>query len=284
MAGEVAAAAPAEEPGWFGMVGRVSVIWFIMSQVMKGRTAQQQQPQVFDPDKGQVGGMQPVGGMPPGGGMQPGGGAMSAGGRLGGHPGPHGNAFRHEDLVDLAVYVSDAASFDAFDDASALVWSETGLLYSSGNPHLSSRALNVSVAPRYLPQLRANTTSLWAHVYISRAATSPDPSSKRWRRLSTAEAHTPLVSYVPRVLVKATKNLLSGEFKDNVDAAAALELNANPTELTPHWKGSLSVQLVADFARTLPLPLSLTLALSLSLTLTLTRWRTSPEPYPYPYA
>ena len=214
MAGEVAAAPPAEEPGWFGMVGRVSVIWFIMSQVMKGRTAQQQQPQVFDPDKGQVGGMQPVGGMPPGGGMQPGGGAMSAGGRLGGHPGPHGNAFRHEDLVDLAVYVSDAASFDAFDDASALVWSETGLLYSSGNPHLSSRALNVSVAPRYLPQLRANTTSLWAHVYISQAATSPDPSSKRWRRLSTAEAHTPLVSYVPRVVVKATKNLLSGEFKD----------------------------------------------------------------------
>ena len=142
----------------------------------------------------------------------------------------------------------------------------------------------MSVAPRYLPQLRANTTSLWAHVYINRAATSPDPSSKRWRRLSTAEAHTPLVSYVPRVLVKATKNLLSGEFKDNVDAAAALELNANPTELTPHWKGSLSVQLVADFARTLPLPLSLTLALSLSLTLTLTRWRTSPEPYPYPYA
>ena len=269
MAAEVAAAAPAEEPGWFGMVGRVSVIWFIMSQVMKGRTAQQQQPQVFDPDKGQVGGMQPVGGV------QPGGGAMSAGGRLGGHPGPHGNAFRHEDLVDLAVYVSDAASFDAFDDASALVWSETGLLYSSGNPHLSRRALNVSVAPRYLPQLRANTTSLWAHVYIYRAATSPDPSSKRWRRLSTAEAHTPLVSYVPRVLVKATKNLLSGEFKDNVDAAAALELNANPAELTPHWKGSLSVQLVADFARTLPLPLSLTLALSLSLTLTLTRWRTS---------
>ena len=248
MAGEVAAAAPAEEPGWFGMVGRVSVIWFIMSQVMKGRTVQQQQPQVFDPDKGQVGGMQPVGGV------QPEGSAMSAGGRLGGHPGPHGNAFRHEDLVDLAVYVSDTASFAAFDDASALVWSETGLLYSSGNPHLSSRALNVSIAPRYLPQLRANTTSLWAHVYISRAATSPDPSSKRWRRLSTAEAHTPLVSYVPRVIVKATKNLLSGEFKDNVNAAAALELNANPTELTPHWKGDLSVQLVADFAVPNPNP------------------------------
>ena len=232
MAGDVAAAAAAEEqPGWFGMVGRVAVMWFIMSQVTKGRVAQPQQPQVFDPDSGK-------GGMPPAGGMQPGGGAVDAGSRLGGHPGPHGNAFRHEDLVDLAVYVSDSAAFSAFDDASALVWRETGLLYSSGNPHLSTRALNVSVPPRYLPQLRANTSSLWAHVYISRAATSPDPSSKRWRRLSTAEAHTPLVSYVPRAIVKATKNLLSGEFKDNVDTAAAQELNANPSELTPHWKVS----------------------------------------------
>ena len=119
----------------------------------------------------------------------------------------------------------------------ALVWRETGLLYSSNNPHLSSRARNVSVAPRFLPQLRANATSLWAHVYVSRAGTSPDPDSARWRRLSTAEAHTPLVAYLPRVKVKATKNLLSGEFKDNVDTAAALELNANPTELAPHWKG-----------------------------------------------
>ena len=103
MVGEVAAAGAAaeEQPGWFGMVGRVAVMWFIMSQVMKGRVAQPQQPQqpqVFDPDSGK-------GGMPPAGGMQPGGGAVGAGSRLGGHPGPHGNAFRHEDLVDLAVYV-----------------------------------------------------------------------------------------------------------------------------------------------------------------------------------
>ena len=49
------------------MVGRVAVMWFIMSQVTKGRVAQPQQPQVFDPDSGK-GGMPPAGGMPPGGG------------------------------------------------------------------------------------------------------------------------------------------------------------------------------------------------------------------------
>ena len=89
-------------------------------------------------------------------------------------------------MVDLRVYVSDAATFDRFDDADALVWHESALLYSSGNAHLSTRAKNVSVAPRFLPQLIANRTGLWAHVYVNRAATSPDPASKRWkaRRIS----------------------------------------------------------------------------------------------------
>ena len=95
MAGEVAAAAAAEEqPGWFGMVGRVAVMWFIMSQVTKGRVAQPQQPQVFDPDSSN-------GGMPPAGGTQPGGGAVDASSRLGGHTGPHGNAFRHLSLIHI---------------------------------------------------------------------------------------------------------------------------------------------------------------------------------------
>ena len=74
-----------------------------------------------------------------------------------------------------------------------------------------------------------------ARVHRAGRTARPPPA---WRRLSTAEAHTPLVSYVPRAIVKATKNLLSGEFKDNVDTAAAQELNANPPELTPHWKVS----------------------------------------------
>ena len=220
----------------FGMVARVAVMWFVMSQVLpKGRTAQPQPQQPMQ---------EPPGGVA----HRPDGGVTTADGRPQPHHSLHGNAWKHEDLVDLRVYVSDAATFDRFDDADALVWHETALLYSSGNAQLSTRAKNVSVAPRFLPQLIANRTGLWAHVYVNRAATSPDPSSKRWKARSTAEAHTPLISYVPKKKVKATKNLLSGEFKDNVDEAAAEELNANATELAPHWKGSLSVQLVADFS------------------------------------
>jgi hypothetical protein len=57
---------------------------------------------------------------------------------------------------------------------------------------------------------------------------------------------------VAKKKVKATKNLLSGEFKDNVDETVAEEMNANVTELQPHWKGSLTVQLVADFTTFAP--------------------------------
>ena len=214
----------------WGMIGRCMIIWFIMQQVVKPN-AKPQQP------------------APPEGAITRADGVMTTkDGVVIVPPTMHRNAFRKDELIDLKVYVSDAGYFDAFDKKELLIWSETGLLYSTEHPDMTSRARNVTLDPRYLPQLRANTTGLWAHVFVTQAGVPLDPSAKRYRRLGVAEAHAPLVQYVRKKAVKATKNLLSGDFKDGVDQAAAEELNLNLTEPLPHWKGVLTLNVVADFS------------------------------------
>ena len=234
MAGEEAVAAPGDgqqqEQGgsMWGMIGRCLIIWFIMQQVVKPNGKQQP--------------------APPEGSVRRADGVMTTKDGTPLPPTMHSNAFRKDELIDLRVYVSDSGYFDAFDNKELLIWSETGLLYSTEHPDMTSRARNVTIDTRYLPQLRANTTGLWAHVFVTQAGVPPDPTAKRHRRLGVAEAHAPLVQYVRKKAVKATKNLLSGDFKDGVDQAAAEELNANLTEPLPHWKGALTLNVVADFS------------------------------------
>ena len=108
---------------------------------------------------------------------------------------------------------------------------------------------------RGVPTGVANRTGLWAHVYVNRAATSPDPASKRWKARSTAEAHTPLISYVPKKKVKATKNLLDlrqgpvyRAFRRSPSAHAALLRSVEPYLLSGQL-ASLTPTLLLDFAR-----------------------------------
>ena len=75
------------------------------------------------------------------------------------------------------------------------------------------------------PALMANESLLWAHIYVTAAGSSPDPASERYDKLRTASLHHRLVKLVKAKKVKARKNLVSGEFKDNVDFADADEQN-----------------------------------------------------------
>ena len=48
--------------------------------------------------------------------------------------------------------------------------------------------------------------------------------------------------------MKAKKNLISGEFKDDITSADAEEQNyLHEGELVPHWLGALTINLVEDF-------------------------------------
>jgi len=154
------------------------------------------------------------------------------------------NAWKRHQSFDLHVYISEAEEFDVFDDA-ALVWHETGLTYALDDEQ-STRQRNVSLtAP---PSLKRNESYMWAHVFLSQAGTSPDPNSRSYDRQGTLVAHHPLVRLIPSKKVKATKNLLSGEYKDELSAKAAEEQDSStPAELVPHWKPALTISAVEDF-------------------------------------
>jgi len=158
----------------------------------------------------------------------------------------HANAWPREQLFDLRVYVTETAELARFDE-DKLVWYEPGLLYSSDGKREDQTTRNINVTIAASADVRANLTSLWAHIYVSRLGTSPDPSSKQWAPLGTSAKHHPLIKQIKRKKVKATKNLLSGEFKDNVSETEAADQNTGiESELVPHWKSELTINLVDD--------------------------------------
>ena len=156
------------------------------------------------------------------------------------------NAWRQQQLFDLHVYASESADFDGFADPKALLHHRAGLAYAAGGA-LSSAEVNVTVAAS--PDLMANRSRVWAHVYVTAAGASADPASDRYDKLRVASVHHPLVKHLRAKKLKARKNLLSGEFSDNVTEATASEANARvESELTPHWMGTLPIGLVDDFS------------------------------------
>ena len=128
------------------------------------------------------------------------------------------NAFGPNQLMDLRVYVTESEQFSAFGDSSALVWEERSLGYSREDSASSTRELNITITPSKAVQ--RNETRLWAHVYLSKAGVSPDPSSRAYQALATASSHTPLIKIVQRKIKKATYNLLSGELGPEAAAEA----------------------------------------------------------------
>jgi len=93
-----------------------------------------------------------------------------------------------------------------------------------------------------------NETGLWAHIYLSKSEASPDPATREYRPLDAISAHHPLVKIVRRKIPKVTRNLLSGELKDNLTDAELADREAGPDyEWIPHWKPALMLSVVEDF-------------------------------------
>jgi len=186
---------------------------------------------------------------------------------------PIGNAWGPRQLFELRVYVSERAEFDEFGSSEALLWHERSLTYArDGSEDL---ARNFTIRPS--THLLRNETSFWLHVYLSKAGTSPDPSSPGYDLLNVAAAHHPLIKLVKRKVPKATRNLLTGsgdgatsvdDGATSVDDGAVIdgakgssgdsgsstllpspdaEAEAGSNEIVPHWKPSVILSIVEDF-------------------------------------
>jgi hypothetical protein len=158
------------------------------------------------------------------------------------------NAWAAQQSMDLRVYVTEQETFRDFGDREALVWQEHHLTYSRQDD--SARALNLTLSPS--ARVQRNESALWAHIYVSRAGTSPDPAAPEHDPLGTASAHHPLVKILKRKRPKATRNLLSlsGEQTAGQEAAPPLGGEGEDTpavEWLPHWKPTLTISIVEDF-------------------------------------
>lgn len=183
-------------------------------------------------------------------GVNQGSGASGAGGHVAHAPSPPLtpliNAWPPRQLMDLRVYVTENEEFSDFSDSTALVWQETSLGYGRDEALQSTRVRNVSLTPSR--RVLHNQTLLWAHIYLSKAGSSPDPTAREHRPLCTASSHHPLIRVVRRKKPKATRNLLSGEPEEALSEAELAEREAAPEiEWIPHWKPAITISVVEDF-------------------------------------
>jgi len=111
---------------------------------------------------------------------------------------------------DGRTFALDLLSVDILSrSGGALVAHETGLTYGSPNAADCSRAVNLSLLTT--EALRANRTSVWAHVYVSLVGADPDPAAAAYVASAVSEAHVPIVRLLKTRRKKATKHLLGGE-------------------------------------------------------------------------
>lgn len=160
------------------------------------------------------------------------------------------NAWRPREQMYLRVYLTESEEFSEYNDASKLVWEEVSMGYGREEALQSTRTKNITLRPSV--RVLRNETNLWAHIFLSKMGTSPDPSAPQHAPLCVASVHHPLVRIVKRKKPKAVRNLLSGEPIDEkhqvlTDAEVAERDAAPEVEWVAHWKPALAISVVEDF-------------------------------------
>eukprot|EP01136_Pigoraptor_vietnamica_P015559 Opistho-1_new@58879 len=153
--------------------------------------------------------------------------------------------------------------FSHFNDSSALVWEEPYLRlgdYSAG-PYGNGTFSTVVNVP--LSESVQRNGSLYAHIYFTRLGVSPDPLSPSYNRTGVIYARKLITRYLPKLVSKNRKNLITGEAEDNVtvtsEAPAAPTASSEPRPIVSYWDPHLTLNLVDDYTpihvNSLPPPL-----------------------------
>ena len=160
-------------------------------------------------------------------------------------PTHHENTFAENQKFDLRVFVSSSPRFTAFNDTEALIWHESSFSYT---PDYATVERNVEVP--LTDALLANAT-LYAHLFVSKSGTSPDPRHSEYDRWGTTSSVYEIVSYASRNEPAGLHNLLTGEpapWESELrrGAAEAKAAGRPEGEFIAYWKPKLHAQLLID--------------------------------------
>ncbi|CAM9547853.1 unnamed protein product [Phaeothamnion confervicola] len=124
--------------------------------------------------------------------------------------------------MDLFVYVSDSAADIADFREDRLLWQQRGLRFGDAtaiNNNVREAEMNYSAAPA----LESNG-SLWAHIFLTRAGVSPDPSEPSHRAAEVVTFVSQMNRFRLRRAVPKRKRLLDGPDKAAMAAPAAADV------------------------------------------------------------
>lgn len=154
---------------------------------------------------------------------------------------PSSNLFPNGTDMDLWVYLSESESGPNWEKD--LLWTQKDLVYGdwySGPKGDSSYDFETDFVPS---QRVKNNGTLWLHVYVVKADTTPFPGN---RTASIFKVHKKkqLNRYKKRTY-KKTHNLLTGETSASKETIAKVEANIKE-EIISHWHPNLTINIIDD--------------------------------------
>ncbi|CAJ0576638.1 unnamed protein product, partial [Mesorhabditis spiculigera] len=215
--GDAAAAAPAEQPGMWGMLkGMLRNMFFFwcVSSLLKGFTG---------------------GGQGQGNSTAP---AAAGGARF---P-PSRNLFPVGQLYDFYMYLSPEESrFELFDETP--FWQELGIKYGSweGGPNNDGSFEIAKTFPT--PESLQNNGSLYLHVFVTKSGQSPNPKDRSYVKREVIYGNQQLNKYKKK-FYKKTANLITGK-SDKTDEELA-KAEVMKFEVLNFWHPNLTINLVDD--------------------------------------
>jgi hypothetical protein len=157
---------------------------------------------------------------------------------------PAWNFFENGTMFDMHFYVSEDFQFKSFNDPSALVWFQDGLVYGdwySGKNGDGSYTRSVKVEASEKLQ---NNGSIYLHIYATKTGKSPDPSSgDDYAGFEVAYTRRQLNKF-KKVKYQKTSNLLTGATEKSAEEVAKAEIMSS--QILSHWHPNLTVNIVVD--------------------------------------
>ncbi|CAL8072727.1 unnamed protein product [Calicophoron daubneyi] len=171
-------------------------------------------------------------------------------GGAGPKPVPSTNMYAKGAPMEMYVYFSEQAKFDAFNDSNSLFWHKPDLIYGdwSGGPNRDGSYTKDGVIEcSKFPSLMHNG-SLYIHVYIVQRGRVPDPLGADLHSKRYTVYKSKMFTRYKRRKLSRTVNLLTGRTDSNPDLIANESTPSSVTYLPPstHWHPNLTIHLVDD--------------------------------------
>lgn len=157
---------------------------------------------------------------------------------------PAWNFFENGTMFDLFVYVSEDFEFKKFNDPSALVWFQDGLVYGDwysgkNGDGMYTRSTRIKASEKLM-----NNGSIYMHTFITKTGKSPDPSAgDEYAGFETGYSRRQLNKF-KKIRYQKTQNLLTGTTEKSPEEVAKAEVMSN--EIISHWHPNLTINIVVD--------------------------------------